>query len=103
MPINQAINQGYGQFFYNMSDPHIAKSNAPIKQDASMHVAVIVCTLLLIGGVVGGVILLKSGDQNFGAGIGCLIGGYVVYSIASICCSDIRGYITNLKKFENYK
>ena len=32
-----------------------------------------------------------------------LIGGYLVYAGVSICLSDIRGYITNLKKFDDYK
>ena len=61
MPINQTIGQGYGQFFFNMNDPNVSKTNAPIKKDASMHVAIIVSTLLLIGAVIGGAILLKSG------------------------------------------
>ncbi len=58
MNINQAVSQGYGQFFFNMSDPNIAKNNAPVKQDASMHVSIIVSTLILIGGIVAGIILL---------------------------------------------
>jgi hypothetical protein len=98
-PVNQAVASGFGQFFFNMSDPNIAKTNVPIKQDSSMHVAVIVTTLLLIGGIAGGVILLLGSADNFGAGIGVIAGAYVIYVGVSICCSDIRGYISNLKKF----
>lgn len=67
-----------------------------------MHVSILVSTLILIGGIVGGIILLGMPD-NFGAGIGVLVGGYLVYAGVSICLSDIRGYITNMKKFDDYK
>lgn len=32
--INQAIAQGFGQFFFNAHDPVVAKTNVPIKQDS---------------------------------------------------------------------
>lgn len=32
--INQAIAQGFGQFFFNAHDPAVAKTNVPIKHDS---------------------------------------------------------------------
>lgn len=37
------------------------------------------------------------------AGIIVIIASYLIYLICSIFCSEIRGYITNLKKFDDYK
>jgi hypothetical protein len=34
-----------------MNDPNVAKTNIPIKQGSSMHVSVIVTTLLLFAGI----------------------------------------------------
>lgn len=81
----------------------MAKTNVPIKQDNSLHIAVIVGTLLLIGGVaVGASGMNRYIPQTYIAGI--VIGvGYLIYIICCTCCSDIRGYITNLKKFDDYK
>jgi hypothetical protein len=29
--------------------------------------------------------------------------GYIIYVVSAFTCSTIRGYITNLKKFDEYK
>jgi hypothetical protein len=39
-----------------MNDPLIAKSNVPVKQDASTHTATIVGTIIMIVGVVVGAV-----------------------------------------------
>jgi hypothetical protein len=49
--INQGLSAGFGNFFFNMNDPNVAKTNIPIKQGSSMHVSVIVTTLLLFAGI----------------------------------------------------
>lgn len=101
--MNTMIAGGFGDMFFNMNDPEIAKTNVPIKQDNSMHTAVIVGTVLLIAGVaVGGSGMNKYIPQAYIAGI--IIGvAYLIYIGTCTCCSDIRGYITNLKKFDDYK
>lgn len=100
--INQGIVQGFGQFFFNALDPNIAKTNVPTKLDSEMHIAVLVGTAIMVGGVAAGVILL--GDPTlFNVAIALLVAPYCLYLITSICCSQIRGYITNLKKFDDYK
>jgi hypothetical protein len=96
--IDLTLAGGFGDMFFNMNDPNIAKTNVPIKQDASMHTATIISTVLMIGGIVAGAIGFRNFLPDYGAGL--LIGlPYLVYLSAVICCSDIRGYITNLKKF----
>ena len=67
-----------------------------------MHVPIIVTTLIMIGGVVGGVILARAPDTQVG-GIVLIVIPYLIYLIVTCCCSDIKGYITNLKKFDDYK
>lgn len=60
--INSAVQQGFGgfgQYYFNALDPNIAKTNVPIKQESSSHLAIIVATLVLIAG--------------FGAGIGIMV------------------------------
>lgn len=88
--------------FFNMNDPMVAQKNVPIKQDSSMHTAIIVGTVLFIGGIVVGAIGFNKFLVAYSTGL--VIGlPYLVYLICAVCLSDIRGYITNLKRFEEYK
>lgn len=101
--INQGVSSGFGQFFFNAGDPNIAKTNVPIKQQSSMHVAIIISTLILIGGIAGGVVLFQI-QPSFIIYSGIIIGlAYIIYLIVSMFCSTIRNYISNLKKLEDYK
>lgn len=78
------------------------KNNVPVKQDSSLHVPVIVVSIIFWAGIV----VVAAGSSNFldAVAIGVIIGlTYLLYLIISICCSDIRGYITNLKRFDEYK
>lgn len=97
--VDGVIAAGFGDMFFNMNDPNIAKTNVPLKQDSSMHTAVIVGSVLFLAGiVVGGV---GHNKFLFGYQTGLVIGlPYLAYLICAICLSDIRGYITNLKKFD---
>lgn len=80
----------------------VAQKNVPIKQDSSMHTAIIVGTVLFIGGIVVGAIGFNKFLVAYSTGL--VIGlPYLVYLICAVCLSDIRGYITNLKRFEEYK
>lgn len=101
--INQGLSAGFGNFFFNMNDPNVAKTNVPIKLGSSMHVPVIVTTILFFAGIgigIGGMGRIFTDN----AGPICLIViPYVIYLIFSICCSATRGFITNLKKFDDYK
>ena len=40
--------------YFNMNDPNVALQNVPQKQDASMHVSIIVASLIFWGGLVVG-------------------------------------------------
>jgi hypothetical protein len=100
--INQGIAQGFGQFFFNALDPNIAKTNIPAKLDSERHIAILVATAIMIGGVIAGVILLGY-PSLINVAVALLVFPYCLYLILSICCSEIRGYITNLKKFDDYK
>ena len=84
--INQGIVQGFGQFFFNALDPNIAKTNLPTKLDSEMHIAILVATAIMIGGIIAGVILL--GDPALiNLAIALLVAPYCLYLIISICCS----------------
>jgi hypothetical protein len=97
--VDGVIASGFGDMFFNMNDPNVAKTNVPVKQDSSMHTAVIVGTILFIAGIVVGAIGLNKFLIGYQTGL--VIGiPYLVYLICCICLSDIRGYITNLKKFD---
>ena len=100
--INMTVHNSFGQFFFNAHDPNIAKTNVPVKVDSSMHIPIVLLTLVLIGAVVTAIILIPK-PENFNTGLGIVIAGYLIYLIIAICCSDIRGYISNLKKFDDYK
>lgn len=52
----------------------------------------------MIIGVAVGIAILDTGI-SFDAGIAVLVVCYLTYLIGSIFCSEIRAYITNLKKF----
>lgn len=56
----------------------------------------------MIIGIAIGIALLDTGI-SFDAGIALVVVTYLIYLIGSIFCSEIRGYITNLKKFDEYK
>ncbi len=67
-----------------------------------MHFPVIFGTVLMIGGIIAGIILIRIPDlQN--AAIALFVVPYFIYLIISIMLSSIRGYITNLKKFDDYQ
>lgn len=100
--LQQPQQMGFGQMFFNMNDPNIAKTNVPIKQDASSHIQIIIVTVIMIVGVVVGAVGFRVFLPDYGSGI--LIGvSYLIYILVVIFGSDIRGYITNLKRFDEYK
>ena len=82
--------------------PTMMKNNDPVKQDSSMHVPVIVASILFWAGIIVGAV----GLDNFLEAVitGVIIGiTYLIYLIVSCCCSDMRGYVTNLQAFDDYK
>mgnify|MGYP000202124024 CR=1 FL=1 len=97
--MNNQLANGFGAMFFNMNDPTVAQTNVPVKQDSSMHTATIIGTIIMIAGIVVGAV--GFGKFLVAYSTGLVIGiPYLCYLIAAICISDIRGYITNLKKFE---
>ena len=67
-----------------------------------MHVPVILTSLLIWGAIGVG----AAGVNSFltTAAVGGIIGvSYILYIVSSCLCSDIRGFITNMKAFEDYK
>lgn len=56
----------------------------------------------MIAGIAIGIAIYQSRISIQG-GIASIVTGYVIYLIGSIGCSEIRAYITNLKKFDDYK
>ena len=88
----------YGNMYFT---PSMMKKNDPVKLDSSKHVAVVVVSILLLAAI----IVCAIGFNNFLSALafGLILGlTYLLYIIIAICCSDTRGYITNLKRFDEY-
>ena len=88
--------------YFNMNDPNVALQNVPQKQDSSMHVSIIVASLIFWRGLILGVLGTSQGFLTVGGTVGIIIATYFFYLICVCCCNDIKGYITNLQKFEDY-
>lgn len=88
--------------YFNMNDPNVALQNYPQKQDSSMHVGITISTVILWAAIIVGA--LGSSEKFLtGLAIGLIIGfAYLFYLIIVCLLNDIKGYITNLKKFEQY-
>lgn len=67
-----------------------------------MHAPVIFGTILMIGGIIAGIILVNN-PNLLNAAIALFVAPYCIYLIISIKLSSIHGYITNLKKFDDYQ
>lgn len=101
---NDGLAQGFGAMFFNMRDPNSGKTNQPIKVGSSWHVTLIIVSLLFFAGIIVGAVGYSTFFQySIGGVIGVILGTFALYVILAICCSNIRGYISNLKKFEEYK
>lgn len=82
--------------------PVMMKNNDPIPQESSVHLPILITTILFWAGIAVGA--AGSGSFLEGAVVGVIIGiTYLIYLITACCCSDIKGYITNLKAFDDYK
>lgn len=97
--IDMSLAGGFGDMFFNMNDPNIAQTNVPIKQDASMHTGTICTTVIFIAGIIVGAIGFRKFLLDYSTALVIVI-PYLIYVLVVIFASDIRGYITNLKKFE---
>ena len=85
--------------FFNVRDPNFTQKNVPVKQGSSYHVAAFVVSFILIGGI----IVAAVGFMKFldlGATIALIAGTYFLYAFFAICCSDIRSYVSNMKKID---
>ena len=80
----------------------MAKTNEPIKQDSSMHVPVLVFTIIFWGCLAVGAAGMDSFIGTVGAVL-MIVFSYLIYLIVSCCCSDVRGYMLNMKAFDDYK
>ena len=70
-----------------------------------MHTAIIISTVILWAAIL--IVAIGSGSFFSGPGSAAPIGiiiliSYIIYLICVCCCNDIKGYITNLKKFDDY-
>ena len=100
--VDLSLAGGFGDMFFNMNDPRIAQTNVPVKQDSSTHTATIIASILMIAGIVVGGIGFRKFLLDYATALVIVI-PYLIYVLLVIFASDIRGYITNLKKFDEYK
>lgn len=102
MACNEGIANGFGAMFFNIRDPSFRQTNQPVKQDASLHIALAIMTVILIIGFVVGAVGFNS-FLTVGGSIGIFAAGYVLYLIFGLCCSDLREYISNTKRNTEYE
>ena len=93
---------GWGPMYFNVRDPNFTQKNEPIKQPSSMHINVVISSIILYAWV----IVVGIGLYNFldiGLAFGLFAAFYVIYFCCSCCCSDIKEYINNMKPFDHYQ
>jgi hypothetical protein len=88
--------------FFNMRDPILHRTNDPTKIRASWHIAVVVANLIFLGWLIAAMVGYNV-YISAGLAIGLIVGLYVVYIIVGCCCSDIKPFIENMKKFDQYQ
>ena len=67
-----------------------------------MHIPIIFVSVLMIAGIIAGIVMVQF-PQLANGGIVLIVVPYPIYLLTAIFCSSIRNYITNLKKFDEYK
>lgn len=83
--------------FFNIRDPTFQQTNTPVKKDSSLHIPLIIGTILLIiliGVGIGGL----NNYFKFHVTIIFVGGGYLAYLLLSLYCGDLRQYISNMKR-----
>ena len=93
---NEGISNGFGPMFFNIRDPSFNKTNIPVPQETSKHPLVICGTLFFYGGLIVAMLLISTETIY----IALAVLTYLRYLYVSICCSDIRQYFNNIKKFD---
>lgn len=88
--------------FFNVRDPNFNQANVPIKQSPSMHLPVVIFNIIFIGCLIVGIIGLNK-FLGVGGTAGMIAGSYALYLIIGCCCSDLREYLSNMKRFDNYQ
>ena len=99
---NEGIANGFGAMFFNVRDPAFTQTNQPVKQEPSLHVALLVGSVLFFACI----IIAGAGYKRFLPmdGTIALLGvSYVLYLILSIACSELRQYISNMKRNADYE
>lgn len=99
---NQGIANGFGAMFFNLRDPNFKQTNQPIKKNSSMHIVILISTIIYVACLIVGVVGLDT-FLPLGATIGMIVGPYCLYLLLSICCSELREYLSNMKKFDGYQ
>ena len=97
--INGGVNQGFGENYFN---PNSGKKNIPEKLEPAKHTAIMMVNLLFLALLVTAII----GFNRFldtGGFIAIIIVPYFFYLFIACCCSDIKGYIEKMKKFDDYQ
>jgi len=89
--------------FFNMRDPTLRRSNAPIKKDSLIHANAILGTCIFLCGLVIAILGFKLGLIDLGGPIAIILITYLTYLLLTFCCSALIQYIKNMKRFEEYQ
>ena len=77
-------------------------NNVPVKQDSSYHGKVLFFNIVFLGLLIFGAVCL---NRLFGLEIflPMVIISYLCYLCSAICCSEIKDYLDNMKKYDQYQ
>ena len=99
---NQGVANGFGPMFFNIRDPTFTQQNVPVKQPSSLHLPVVIFGIIFYGGLITGTLSINR-FLEIAVSIIIIVIPYLVYLIVACCCSDIRSFISNSKRFDDYQ
>lgn len=90
--------------FFNLRDPEFMKthSNVPTKVRPQLHLPVVFANIIFLAGLVVGLVDLNS-FLTIGASIIIIVSSYLVYIIVTFWFSEVRRYLSNSKRMEEYE
>ena len=94
---------GFGPMYFNLRDPSFTQQNVPVKLENETHTGIIIVTVIFLGGLIGGIIMITTDVNLIGGAIGLIVVPYIIYLCVVGCCNNIMNYLENVKKFDDYQ
>ena len=89
--------------YFNMRDPNFTQQNVPVKLENETNTGIIAVTVIFLGGLTGGIIIITTTEYLFGLAIALMVVPYVLYLCVVGCYNEVTKYLENMKKFDDYQ